>query len=103
MLLLLLLFALPARSADVDSLIARLDSTVISESQIDLQLQIARAISNSDIRKALEYAHSALKDAEEIRSTRWIAESKLAIGQFYDYLGVNKEAANHLVEAFSQF
>ncbi|TFH26258.1 MAG: GHKL domain-containing protein [Bacteroidia bacterium] len=103
MLMLLMLCSLPARSADVDSLIARLDSTLISESQIDLQLQIARAISNTDIRKALEYAHSALKDAEEIRSTRWIAESKLAIGQFYDYLGVNREAANQLMEAFSDF
>jgi len=103
MLLLFMLSTLPARSADVDSLIARLDSTLISESQIDLKLQIARALSNNDIQEALEYAHSALKDAEEIRSTRWIAESKLAIGQFYDYLGVNQQAANHLVEAFSNF
>jgi two-component system NtrC family sensor kinase len=103
MLLLLLLIVLPARSADVDSLMALLDSTEISESQVDLQLQIARAFSNTDIRKALDYAHGALNNAEEIRSTRWIAESKLAIGQFYDYLGVNREAANHLVEAFSHF
>jgi two-component system NtrC family sensor kinase len=102
-LMMLLLSSVSARPADLDSLLAQLDSTVISESQIDLQLQIARAISNSDIRKALEYAHDALNDAEEIRSTRWIAESKLAIGQFYDYLGVNKEAANQLMEAFSDF
>ena len=103
MLILLLLSAAPARSADMDSLMALLDSTEISESQIELQLQIARTVSNADIRKALDYAHGALKDAEEIRSTRWIAESKLAIGQFYDYLGVNREAANHLMEAFSDF
>lgn len=103
MILWLLLLALPARSADVDSLMARLDSTEISESQIDLKLQIAKAVSNTDIRKALEYASEALKDAEEIRSTRWIAESKLAIGQFYDYLGVNRDAANKLMEAFSDF
>jgi len=102
-LMLMLLASLPAKSADVDSLIARLDSSFISEGQIDLQLQIARAISNSDIREALEYANRALKDAEEIRSTRWIAESKLAIGQFYDYLGVNQVAADHLNEAFSYF
>lgn len=102
-LLLLLLSALPARSADVDSLIARLDSTLLDESQIDLKLQIARVLSNDDIQKALEYAHSALKDAEEIRSTRWTAESKLAIGQLYDYLGVNDEAAKLLMEAFSEF
>jgi signal transduction histidine kinase len=99
----MLIITLPARASDVDSLIARLDSTQISESQIDLQLQIARALSNSDIREALDYAHSALKDAEELRSTRWIAESKLAIGQFYDFLGVNREATNHLMEAFSDF
>jgi len=103
MLLLLLLTALPARSADVDSLMALLDSTEISESQIELQLQIARAYSNTNIRKALDFAHGALNYAEEIRSTRWSAESKLAIGQFYDYLGVNDEAAKLLMEAFSEF
>jgi len=103
LLLLLLLAVLPARASDLDSLLARLDSAQISESQVDLQLQIARAISNTDIREALVYAHSALKDAEELRSTRWIAESKLAIGQFYDFLGVNREASNHLMEAFSEF
>ena len=90
MFLLLLIGVLSAQADQADSLLARLDSTVLSEDQIDLQLQLARSISNSDIRKALEYAHSALKDAEALRSTRWIAESKLAIGQFYDYLGVNK-------------
>lgn len=103
LLMLLLSIALPARQNDQDSLLARLDSTQISESQVDLQLQIARSISNTNIREALDYAHSALKDAEELRSTRWIAESKLAIGQFYDYLGVNREASNHLMEAFSDF
>lgn len=103
-LLILLIFAvLPARATDLDSLLARLDSTQINESQVDLQLQIARALSNTDIREALDYAHSALKDAEELRSTRWIAESKLAIGEFYDFLGVNREASNHLMEAFSDF
>ena len=103
-LLILMLFAvLPASASDLDSLLARLDSAQISESQVDLQLQIARSISNTDIREALDYAHSALKDAEELRSTRWIAESKLAIGQFYDFLGVNREASNHLMEAFSDF
>jgi len=103
MFLLILIVVLPAQSDQVDSLLARLDSNMVSESQIDLQLQIARALSNRDIRKALEYAHSALNDAEELRSTRWIAESKLAIGQFYDFLGVNRQAADHLVEAFSNF
>lgn len=103
MLMLLMLSALPARSQDLDSLLTLLDSTDISESQIELQLQYARAVSNTDIRKALDYAHGALNNAEEIRSTRWIAESKLAIGQFYDYLGVNRDASNLLMEAFSDF
>ena len=103
MLMLLLFSSLPAKADDVDSLMALLDSTEISESQVDLQLQIARAFSNTDIRKALDYAHGALNNAEEIRSTRWIAESKLAIGQFYDYLGVTEQAANQLMEAFSDF
>jgi len=102
-LLVVILCAQQARSQNVDSLVALRDTTLISGEQIDLQLQIAYELSDSDIRVALDHANRALRDAEEIGSVRWIAEAKLAIGRFYDYLGVNEEAAEHLIEAFDSF
>ncbi len=104
LLFLILLLAVPeARTQELDSLMALRDSTMITEEQIDLQLQIAYILSDSDISIALDCANQALRDAEVLGSVRWIAESKLAIGRFYDYLGVNEEAADHLMEAFSSF
>ena len=79
------------------------DTTLISEDQINLQLQMAYALNDVNIRAALDHANRALKEAEEIGSERWTAEAKLAIGTFYDYLGVNEEAANLLREAFNSF
>ena len=102
-LLVVILYAQQARSQNMDSLVALRDTTLISGEQIDLQLQIAYELSDSDIRVALDHANRALRDAEEIGSVRWIAEAKLAIGRFYDYLGVNEEAAEHLIEAFDSF
>jgi len=92
-----------ARSQNVDSLMALRDTTLISGEQIDLQLQIAYELSDSDISEALDRATQALREAEEIASARWTAEAKLAIGRFYDYLGVNEEAAKLLMEAFTTF
>jgi signal transduction histidine kinase len=102
-LLMVTLSAPPAIPQNVESLMAMRDTTLISGEQIDLQLQIAYELSDSDIRKALDHANQALRDAEEIGSVRWIAEAKLAIGQFYDFLGVNEEAAEQLKEAFTSF
>jgi len=90
-------------SQNLDSLKALRDTSLISAEQIDLQLKIAYAVSDSDIREALNYANMALKYAEEIGSVRWIAEAKLAIGRFYDFLGVNLNAAEYLLEAFTSF
>jgi len=101
--LLLVLSVSQAWSQGVDSLMALRDTTLISGEQIELQLQIAYELSVSDIREALDRANQALREAEEIASVRWIAEAKLAIGSFYDYLGVNEIAANHLIEAFDSF
>jgi len=101
--LLVVLSASQTWSQHLDSLIALRDTTLISGEQIDLQLQIANELSDSDIREALDLANHALRDAEEIASVRWIAEAKLAIGRFYDYLGVNEIAANQLIEAFDSF
>ncbi|MCD4710106.1 MAG: hypothetical protein K8R52_04615, partial [Bacteroidales bacterium] len=103
MVLVVMLSAPQARSQNVDSLRALRDTTLINGEQINLQLQIADAISDSNIREALDCANRALKEAEEIGSDRWTAEAKLAIGKFYDYLGVNQEAAEYLMEAFTSF
>jgi len=102
-LLLVVLSAPWAWPQGVDSLMALRDTTLISGEQIELQLQIAYELSDSDIREALDRANHALREAEEIASVRWIAEAKLAIGRFYDYLGVNEIAANQLMEAFDSF
>jgi len=103
MVLVVMLSAPQARSQNVDSLRALRDTTLINGEQINLQLQIADAISDSNIREALDCANRALKEAEEIGSDRWTAEAKLAIGKFYDYLVVNQEAAEYLMEAFTSF
>jgi len=102
-LLLLVLSASQVWSQHLDSLKALRDTTLISGEQIDLQLQIAYELSDSDIREAIDLANHALREAEEIASVRWTAEAKLAIGIFYDYIGVNKEAADLLIEAFKSF
>lgn len=102
-LLVLILHVQQASSQNVDSLMALRDTTLISGEQIDLQLQIAYELSDSDIRAALDHANRALSEAEEIESVRWIAEAQLAIGQFYDFLGVNDEAADQLKDAFDSF
>ncbi|RLD98812.1 MAG: hypothetical protein DRJ13_10475, partial [Bacteroidetes bacterium] len=101
--LLVVLTASQTWSQHLDSLIALRDTTLISGEQIDLQLQIAYELSDTDIREALDRANQALREAEEIASVRWTAEAKLAIGRFYDYLGVNEAAAGHLMEAFKSF
>jgi len=102
-LFLVVLSAPRAWSQNLDSLIALRDTTVINEEQLDLQLQIAYELSATDISEALNYVNRALREAEVLGSVRWIAEAKLAIGRFYDFLGVNEEAAEHLMEAFSSF
>jgi signal transduction histidine kinase len=102
-LLLLIFSVIPARPQVLDSLMALRDSMVISEEQLDLQLQIANELSTTDIREALDLATGALREAEEIRSVRWIAEAKLAIGRFYDFLGVNEQASEYLNDAFTSF
>jgi len=99
----ILLISPHAKSQNLDSLKALRDTSLISAEQIDLQLKIAYAVSGSDIREALDRANMALKDAEEIGSVRLIAEAKLAIGKFYDFLGVNLNAAEYLLEAFTSF
>ena len=87
-LLLLTLHPMLARSQNLDSLMALRDTTVINAQQLDLQLQIAYGLYDTDIREALALANRALREAEEINSMAWIAEAKLAIGRFYDFLGV---------------
>ena len=86
-----------------DSLVALLDPTRVNEEQVGLHLEIAEEISNSDIRGALEHAKTALSMAEEIGSRELVADSKLAIGKYFDYLGIMDEAIGHLTDAITIF
>ncbi|RLD59198.1 MAG: hypothetical protein DRI97_01535, partial [Bacteroidetes bacterium] len=58
--LLVVLTASQTWSQHLDSLIALRDTTLISGEQIDLQLQIAYELSDTDIREALDRANQAL-------------------------------------------
>ena len=101
--MLVLLSVSQVKSQKLDSLMALRDTTQLNVEQIDLQLQMAYVLSDLNIRAAVDHANQALKEAEEIGSSKWAAEAKLAIGTFYDYLGVNEEAAKLLREAFNSF
>lgn len=86
-----------------DSLIALLDSGQNSIEQARLRLRIASELSNTDISGAIEYARNALSVSEAIGSRLMIAESKLAIGRYYDYLGIMEESIDHLTDAINIF
>jgi len=98
-----MLMGLSQRALCNDSLISLLDSTVVDEAQFELRLKIAREMGNTDIRKALGYAREALEYAEQLNNRSFIARARLAIGEFYDYLGVQQEAIEHLMEALEIF
>jgi two-component system NtrC family sensor kinase len=83
----------------LDSLISRLDSTKVNPEQVELRLEIASRISNENMRGAVEYASEALFQAEKMGSRVLTAEAKLAIGRYYDYLGVQEEATELLSDA----
>lgn len=86
-----------------DSLMALLDTSFISRQQVELRLRIADEIANADIRQALYFAQEALSQAEMLGAISLVAEAKLSIGQFYDYLGVKEEAIEFLMEALEVF
>jgi len=80
-----------------------LDTTLLSREQIQLRLRIAEEIANEDIKQALDYAIEALDQAQSLRATSLVAEAKLSIGLFYDYLGVKEDAIDYLMEAMEVF
>ncbi len=86
-----------------DSLLALLDTSQVSLQQVELRLRIAGEIANEDIEGALELSREALRQAEQLGATRLVAESKLSIGLFYDYLGVKEESIDYLMEALDVF
>jgi len=67
-LLVVILHVQQASPQNVDSLMVLRDTTLISGEQIDLQLQIAYELSDSDIRAALDHANRALNDTSLIIS-----------------------------------
>ncbi len=92
-----------AHARDTDSLVALLDTSLMSREQAELRLKIAEEIANSDIKGALALAKEALRQAEALGANSMVAEAKLSIGQFYDYLGVREEAIVHLLDALEIF
>jgi len=92
-----------ANARDTDSLAALLDTTHMSREQVELRLKIAEEIANSDIKGALDFALAALHQAEALGAKSLVAESKLSIGEYYDYLGVKEEAIVHLTDALEIF
>jgi signal transduction histidine kinase len=66
-------------------------------------LQLFEELKNTDIRRAIVYAQQALDDARKLETKRLIAESRLAIGNCYNYLGANVEALENLAEALDIF
>jgi len=93
----------PVSARDTDSLIALLDTSLMSREQIELRLQIADEIANSDMKEALALTREALHQAEALGAKKLVAKSKLSIGQIYDYLGVKEEAMVHLMDALVIF
>jgi len=91
------------KASYIDSLWALLDTTQVSRMQAEIRLKIAAEIANKDIETALELSREALRQAEILGSKTLIADSKLSIGLFYDYLGVKEEAITYLEEALDAF
>ena len=91
------------QGSDTDSLRALLDTTQVSRMQAEIRLKIAAEIANEEIETALALSREALRQAEILGSKALIADSKLAIGGFYDYLGVKEEAIEYLEEALDAF
>jgi signal transduction histidine kinase len=79
------------------------DTTIVSVKRIEYWLLQVNEKKNSNIKRAMLYAKQALADAEKLNDKQWIAESKLAIGICYDYLGANVEALEQLKEALAIF
>lgn len=93
----------PLKGEGVDSLLTRIDTTVLSEEQVRLKLQIVDEIISADIRLAILLAKDALDDAQKIKDKKLIAESQLAIGKCYVRLGANTEALENLSKALTGF
>ena len=90
-------------STTTDSLMSLLDSSQMSRKQAELRLQIAGEIANDNIGAALDLSREALRQAEVLGAKSLMAEAKLSIGLFYDYLGVKEEAIDYLEEAIDAF
>lgn len=93
----------PLKGEGVDSLLARIDTAVLSEEQVRLKLQIVDKVASSDIRQAIMFAKSAFNDAQELEDKSLIGKSQLAIGKCYNYLGANTEALENLSKALTVF
>ncbi len=92
-----------ANAESVDSLLMLVDTTRLSKDQVRLKLLIVDELKDSDIKQAILFAKDAFKDAQAIKDKNLIAQSQLAIGKCYNYLGANSEALNNVSKALTMF
>lgn len=101
MLLTVSLSAIMAQESD--SLLSQLNPDVLSEDMIALELEVAYSLEDTDTKKAVSMARNALNNAHSLELHRWIAEANLALGSFFNSLGQQEEAAEHLMQAHIDF
>ena len=102
-LLIIMFSAYTSKSNPIDSLDVFTDTTHINEKQIKSILKLADEVYDTDISKALNYSKKALSNSQLLNSPKWIAESKLAIGKYYKYMGIYPEALSHFNDALAIF
>ena len=91
------------KASNVDSLLLLVDSSVVSEKQIEYKLSIAKELCNYDINRAMLFAEDALENALKLNCWQCIAESNLAIGKYYNYMGLHSDAIDYLNRARTIF
>lgn len=103
LLTILVLFGLSSYS-NIDQIIEpSQDSITTITTEINNRLKLSDELRNSDIKQAMIVAKEALGLAEQINNQLLVAESNLAVGKCYEYLGGYLEAIDHLTHALDIF
>lgn len=87
----------------VDSLIALIDTSSLSVGQVEIKIELAEKLRNTNVREAAKYAIQAVDEAKRLESPSLTAEALLNLGKCYNYLGANIEALDNLSEALTLF
>ena len=79
------------------------DPSLVDTNNLSYKLENINQFINKDVKKAINLAKELLAEAEIANDNHWIAESRLAIGKCYNYLGANVEALENLSKALELF